>query len=266
MYPHERSLVKKMEGKPFALLGVNSDQDRNALKEVLDKEEITWRSFWNGGTNGPISSAWKIRGWPSLFLIDHKGIIRKQWLGAPQGAELDRSVEILVRLAERDKSRPTAQGNTTPGSSAVDPEVARLSNELVNASAASREDVLHKLRDSKGAQYTDALAHAIHKLNGPAQEQAREALADRLTRLTPKTLTDKLQDEDTEVRRAAALAVARKDDRTHVPRLIELLGDRETTVGQAAHAALKQLSGTDLGTGAEAIPKWKEWWKENEKK
>ena len=24
MYPHERSLVQKMEGKPFALVGVNS--------------------------------------------------------------------------------------------------------------------------------------------------------------------------------------------------------------------------------------------------
>jgi hypothetical protein len=37
MYPHERSLVKKMEGKPFALIGVNSDEDRDALKPVLKK-------------------------------------------------------------------------------------------------------------------------------------------------------------------------------------------------------------------------------------
>ena len=31
MYPHERSLVKKMEGKPFVLLGVNSDADREQI-------------------------------------------------------------------------------------------------------------------------------------------------------------------------------------------------------------------------------------------
>jgi len=30
MYPHERSLVQKMEGKPFALIGVNSDQKGRA--------------------------------------------------------------------------------------------------------------------------------------------------------------------------------------------------------------------------------------------
>ena len=34
MYPHERSLVKRLEGKPFALIGVNSDTDRKQLKEV----------------------------------------------------------------------------------------------------------------------------------------------------------------------------------------------------------------------------------------
>ena len=43
MYPHERSLVKKLADKPFALVGVNSDQDLKALKEVLEKEQITRR-------------------------------------------------------------------------------------------------------------------------------------------------------------------------------------------------------------------------------
>ncbi len=41
MYPNERSLVKKMEGKPFALVGVNGDQDREALKKILEEEKIT---------------------------------------------------------------------------------------------------------------------------------------------------------------------------------------------------------------------------------
>ena len=37
MYPHERSLVKRLENKPFALLGVNSDRDREALKNRADR-------------------------------------------------------------------------------------------------------------------------------------------------------------------------------------------------------------------------------------
>ena len=77
MYGHERSLVKRLEGKPFALIGVNSDTDRDELKQVLVEERLTWRSFWNGGsTNGPISQAWGVRSWPSIWVIDAKGVIR----------------------------------------------------------------------------------------------------------------------------------------------------------------------------------------------
>jgi hypothetical protein len=106
MYPHERSLVKKMEGKPFVLLGVNSDQDREALKKVLKDEQITWRSFWNGGTGGGIASSWGIRGWPSLFVIDDKGVIRHQWVGSPGEAVLDEAIETLVKEAEANKPSP----------------------------------------------------------------------------------------------------------------------------------------------------------------
>jgi hypothetical protein len=102
MFPHERSLVKKMENKPFALLGVNSDPDREQLKEVLKKENITWRSFWNGkeGTMGPISLKWNVSGWPTLFVIDHKGVIRQKWLGDPGEKIIDDLLDKLVKEAE----------------------------------------------------------------------------------------------------------------------------------------------------------------------
>jgi hypothetical protein len=104
MYPHERSLVKKLADKPFALVGVNSDQDLKALKEVLEKEQITWRSFWNGsqGTGGPISSDWNVRGWPTMYVIDHKGIIRHKYVGSPGPQVLDAAIDTLVALAEKE--------------------------------------------------------------------------------------------------------------------------------------------------------------------
>jgi hypothetical protein len=101
MYPHERSLVSKMSGKPFVLLGVNSDRDREQLKKVLVDKQLTWRSFWNGGsTGGPISRDWGVQGWPTLVLIDAKGVIRKRWTGSPTGNVLDQEVERLVAEAE----------------------------------------------------------------------------------------------------------------------------------------------------------------------
>jgi hypothetical protein len=148
-------------------------------------------------------------------------------------------------------------------------EAARLGDELVKAPAGKQEEVLARLRDGKGALYTDTLAQAVGKLEGSAKAKARDALADRLARMTSKTLGDKLLDDDLEVRRAAALACAMKEDRKQVPRLIELLADPEPPVARAAHAALKTLTEQDLGPDADAsradiahaIATWKEWWK-----
>jgi len=106
MYPHERSLVKKMEEKPFVLLGVNSDSDKDELKKVMDKEKITWRSWWDGGsTGGPIATAFAVEGWPTLYVVDHKGVIRHKWVGSPGDKVLDESIEALVKEAEEAKEK-----------------------------------------------------------------------------------------------------------------------------------------------------------------
>ena len=77
MYPGERALVKELSGRPFAIVGVNSDTDREALKQTLIEKDLTWRSFWDGGsTFGPIAARWNVRGWPTVYLIDAKGTIR----------------------------------------------------------------------------------------------------------------------------------------------------------------------------------------------
>ena len=96
-------------------------------------------------------------------------------------------------------------------------------------------------------------------------------LAERMSRMTSATLSDRLRDDDSEMRRAAALAVAMKEDTLHIPRLIELLDDSDMHVSRAAYAALKSLSGKDFGPRskdasraerAEAAAAWKSWWKE----
>jgi thiol-disulfide isomerase/thioredoxin len=97
LIPHARDLNKEMEGKPFVLLGVNSDRNREAVKEVVKRDGITWKSWWNGGTPaGPIATQYGVTGWPTLFLIDDKGIVRQKWVGAPNPKELDKAVQELV--------------------------------------------------------------------------------------------------------------------------------------------------------------------------
>ncbi len=102
MYPHERSLVQRLAGKPFVLIGVNSDKDREKLKKDMADENITWRSFWNGekGTQGPISAEWGVRGWPTMYIIDGEGRIRYKSVGSPGGETLDKWIDGLLAETE----------------------------------------------------------------------------------------------------------------------------------------------------------------------
>jgi len=106
MWPHERSLVKSMESRPFALLGVNTNRYPPAkLKEVMDKEKLNWRSFVDASTDdegglGAISGKWNLQGTPTLYLIDHKGVIRYRWLGSPGERAIDIAIESLLKEAE----------------------------------------------------------------------------------------------------------------------------------------------------------------------
>lgn len=104
MFPHERSLVKRMAGKPFALIGINGDEAGDELKKKNEEAEITWRSFQNsrGEDKKAIADEWNVQGWPTLYLIDHKGKIRRKWLGSPGDEVLDKEIDALVKEAESE--------------------------------------------------------------------------------------------------------------------------------------------------------------------
>ena len=93
MIPHERELVKRLEGKPFVLLGVNGDDDRAKAAEVMTKEAMTWPSFWNGGKLGGIADKLGVRAWPTVYVLDAEGVIRYKNV---RGESLDEAVDRLV--------------------------------------------------------------------------------------------------------------------------------------------------------------------------
>ena len=104
MWPHERSLVKQLAGKPFAVIGVNiSEPNIEALKKLAEKENLTWRSFSDprmGAEWGPIAKKRNLAGTPTIYLIDHKGVIRHKWLGGARENVIDKAVEELIQEAE----------------------------------------------------------------------------------------------------------------------------------------------------------------------
>ena len=89
MYDHERSLVQKYKDKPFKLIGVSSD-DPDSLSDIIKRQNLIWDS-WADGPGGPIAQAWKVHSYPTVFIIDKKGVIRMK--GHGEGID-----EMLERL------------------------------------------------------------------------------------------------------------------------------------------------------------------------
>src|SRR6266849_1824811 len=108
MYPHERSLVKRLAGGAFALVGINSDP-RDHLKQVLKKETMTWRSWWDGGDpSGPIASKWNVQGWPTTYVLDAKGVIRYRDV---REEGMDQAVDKLLKELDAERASKKKAAN-----------------------------------------------------------------------------------------------------------------------------------------------------------
>jgi peroxiredoxin len=93
MYPQERSLCVKYKGRPFAMVSVNSDKELSTLRKAIASGQVTWRCWWDGGTDGPITTRWGVVSFPSIFVLDRRGVIRFKDL---RGDNLDRAVAGLL--------------------------------------------------------------------------------------------------------------------------------------------------------------------------
>lgn len=98
MLPHERSLVEKWKNRPFAIVGVNSDS-KEKLAKMVEDGTVSWRNFNDQQDGFKISDRWNVRGWPTLFLIDHKGVIRHKGLRAKP---MEEALEALIAEAEKE--------------------------------------------------------------------------------------------------------------------------------------------------------------------
>ncbi len=100
--PYLKSLVERHTNEPFAILGINTDDDKDEYHAKLKDFGVTWESAWDGSTSGPISSRWAIMSFPSKFLIDVDGVIRY----TPEQLRGDFAIDAAIeKLLEEAKSK-----------------------------------------------------------------------------------------------------------------------------------------------------------------
>ncbi|MHB1556670.1 MAG: redoxin domain-containing protein [Isosphaeraceae bacterium] len=99
MYPQERALLEKHRDRLFTIVSVDTDDNIETLRQSIASKQITWRCWWDGGVDGPITTRWGIVGFPTIFVLDRRGLIRYKDV---RGADLDRAVASL--LDERESA------------------------------------------------------------------------------------------------------------------------------------------------------------------
>jgi hypothetical protein len=100
--------VTNLKDRPFALLGIHvGGRNAKQLKELMEKEKLPWRSFVDPGNAGagPIATKWNLSATPTFYVIDHKGVIRYKWVGAPGAKVMDAAVNKLIKEAEASRKK-----------------------------------------------------------------------------------------------------------------------------------------------------------------
>ena len=101
LYPHERSLVDEMKNRPFALIGVNSD-DLDRAQAAVIKNKINWRSFQNQRKESKtsISEDWLLYTWPTIVVLD------ADFKVCYRGGDCDEATAVARRLVSELDGKP----------------------------------------------------------------------------------------------------------------------------------------------------------------
>jgi peroxiredoxin len=104
LYPLEKKWSHELSGRPFAIVGVNSDPSAT-LRAAIEREKFPFRWFSDGSTHGPISSRWNIETWPTVYVLDRQGTFRMKKIGAGKPDEIKTFVDQLLTEPNQSAKR-----------------------------------------------------------------------------------------------------------------------------------------------------------------
>jgi hypothetical protein len=78
-------------------INAEPSKDRKELRKAWQDAGNAWRCVWDGDYDGPINTAWNIRQYPTIYVLDPEGVIRYKnvW-----NKDLDRAVDALLKEME----------------------------------------------------------------------------------------------------------------------------------------------------------------------
>ena len=110
MLPHERTLVERLKNKPFALIGINTD-DPESWKNRSKLDPVSWRNALEGSTSSALCRAWNVTSFPTIYVLDAKGVVRFKNV---RGEAMDKAVDQLLAEMEA-QPKPAEKPAEKPG-------------------------------------------------------------------------------------------------------------------------------------------------------
>jgi hypothetical protein len=87
-----KSSLAELKGQPFELISISGDEKLDTLTNFLKTESMPWTHWWNGNQGG-IMDDWSIKYFPTIYVIDKKGVIRFKDV---REEELSKAVKSLL--------------------------------------------------------------------------------------------------------------------------------------------------------------------------
>ena len=94
--PHMREIAKKFHDEPLVVLSISLDDDETKWKEFIEKNEMTWFQYRDGGFKGPISTRFGVEAIPHTFTIDTDGVLQDEKIG---DSSIEGKLKKLIKRA-----------------------------------------------------------------------------------------------------------------------------------------------------------------------
>ena len=104
--PADRALLKRYSGRPFTIVGVNSDRTVADARAAVRHLNVPWPSLRDEDLGVPgksLTGRWGVRLLPTKFLVAHDGILRAVQRGEHPDSMLAALIDRLVVAAEAEQ-------------------------------------------------------------------------------------------------------------------------------------------------------------------
>jgi len=102
--PNIQRIAHKFEGQPFVVVSISLDNDEQAWKTFVARNNMTWNQVRDGGFNGKVSTRFGVTAIPATFSIDADGVLEDQHVG---DANIEGKLKkMIARAVERRNAKP----------------------------------------------------------------------------------------------------------------------------------------------------------------